>query len=68
VLDVLAVSGWSLFLQWVCKPEIALLGNQLSPGKNSAKRAEEQPYLLGADEGPYEPVPTALLLLWPVNP
>ena len=32
-LDVLAVSGWSLFLLWVCKPVSALLGDQLSPGR-----------------------------------
>jgi hypothetical protein len=31
VLDVLAVSGWSFFLLWVCSPLSALLGDQLSP-------------------------------------
>jgi hypothetical protein len=43
VLDVLAVSGWSLFLLWVCKPVSTLLGDQLSPGRTCIQRAPEQP-------------------------
>jgi hypothetical protein len=35
-----------------CESVSALLGDQLSPGKTSAQRAEEQPHLLAADVGP----------------
>ena len=45
VLDVLAVSGWSLFLLWVCKPVLALLGDQLSPGVTCVQSSLEQPML-----------------------
>jgi hypothetical protein len=45
VLDVLAVSGWNLFLLWICKPVSALLGDQLSPGRTCVQRALEQPKL-----------------------
>ena len=49
VLDVLLVSGWSLFLLSVCKPVSTLPGGKISPGKSSAQRAAEQPHLQGAD-------------------
>jgi hypothetical protein len=52
VLDGLAVSGWSLFLLWVCKPVSALLEDQLSLGKTTAQMAVEQPYPLAADVEP----------------
>ena len=67
MLDVLAVSGWSLFLLWVCKPVSALLGDQLSLGKTSAQRAVEQPQLLGADGDRKDSDPAPLLLLWTVH-
>jgi hypothetical protein len=66
VLDVVAVSGWSLFLLWVCKPVSALLGDKLSSGRNDAQRATDKSPLLGADGGRKDPDPTDLLLLWPV--
>jgi hypothetical protein len=43
VLDVLAISGWSLSLLSVCKPVSALLGDQLSPGGTCEQRALKQP-------------------------
>ena len=67
MLDVLAVSGWNLFLLWVCKPVSALLRDQLFPGKTSAQRAAEQPHLLSADGGRKDPVPASLPLLRPVS-
>ena len=63
---VLAVLGWTLFLLWVCKPVLGLLGGQLSPGKTSTERPMELPHLLGADGGRKDPVSAALPLLWPV--
>ena len=51
MLDVLAVSGWSLFLLWVCKPVSELLGDELCPGKTIVQRVVEQLHLLGADGG-----------------
>jgi hypothetical protein len=44
----------------------ALLGDQLSPGETSTQRAEDQPHILDADVGPFNPGPAALLLLMPV--
>ena len=54
MLDVVAVSGWSLFLQRVCKPVSvsALLGDQLSSGKTSAQKAVVQLHFLAADVVP----------------
>ena len=42
VLDVLAVSGWSLFLLLDCKPVSELLGSQLSPVRTCVQSAMEQ--------------------------
>ena len=67
MLDVLAVSGWNLFLLWVFKPMSALLGDQLSPGKTSAQKPMEQPHLLGADGDRKDSDPTALPLLQPMR-
>jgi hypothetical protein len=66
VLDVLAVSVWSLFFLWARKTVSALLGDQLSFCGTYVQRAVEQPSLLGTDGDWKDPVPAAPLLLCPV--
>lgn len=57
MLDIIAISGWSLFLLCGCKPVSALLEDQLSPVKTSALSVAGQPYLLAADGRPVGPCP-----------
>ena len=67
MLDVLAISGWSLFLLWVCNPmSAALLGAQLSPGRTFVPRALEQTNIWVQMAEWKDPVPTAPLILRPV--
>jgi hypothetical protein len=63
VLDVLAVSGWSLFLLWVCKPVSTLHGDQLSPGRACVQRALEQPKLASTNVEPKEFCPSCSTVL-----
>ena len=51
-----AVSGWSFFLLQAYKPVLALLGDQLSPGRTCAERSVEQLHLPGADGAWKDPV------------
>ena len=63
----LSVSDLSLPLLWSCELVSVLLGYYLSPGRNHAQRAMEQPQLLGADGSRKNPVTAALQLLQSVH-
>lgn len=62
VLDGLAVSGWILFLLWICKPLSALLGDQLFC-QNFWTEGSGTTQALGADDDLKDPVSAAPLFL-----